>query len=195
MARNTIQFQKGLSEAAFQAAYGTEAQCQAQVVAWRWPDGFICPDCEGRAHCMIKPSRSYPRGLYQCNGCRRQTSPIACTIFAATKLPLTTWFRGLYQMTQTKQGISSLEMARRLGITQNAAWKMKSKLAHVMMEREASKPLDGRVEMDVVYLGGQRHDGKRGRRAGIARLRHDEVPERSRLSRRSRPPTTAVRSG
>lgn len=163
MARNSVQFQKGLSEVAFYRQYGAEEQCQAQVVAWRWPDGFVCPECEERRHCRIKPSRSFPRGLYQCNACRTQTSPIAGTIFASTKLQLTVWFRAMYHMTQTKQGISSLELGRRLGVTQTTAWKIKHKLAVVMMERDAEKPLDGRVEMDDAYLGGERHDGKRGR--------------------------------
>lgn len=165
MARNMVQFQKGLSEADFGKLYGQEAQCLALVVAWRWPNGFECPQCGGAAHCMIKPRRSYPRGLFQCNACKRQTSPIAGTIFAATKLPLTIWFSAMYHMTQTKQGISSIELGRRLGVTQNTAWKIKHKLAQVMMEREAGKPLDGRVEMDDAYLGGERPGGKRGRGA------------------------------
>ena len=63
----------------------------------------------------------------------------AGTIFAATKLPLTQWYRGMYHMTQTKQGISSLELARRLGVQQNTAWLMKQKLAQVMLEREDKK--------------------------------------------------------
>lgn len=163
MARNKVQFQKGLSEAEFERRYGTEERCQAEVVGWRWPAGFECPQCGGRDHCVIKPSGSFPRGLFQCNACRRQTSPIAGTIFASTKLPLRTWFRALYHMTQTKQGISSLELGRRLGTTQTTAWKIKHKLAQVMLERDANKPLKGRVEMDDAYLGGQRSGGKTGR--------------------------------
>ena len=163
MARNMVQFQKGLSEAAFRKLYGDEAQCLALVVEWRWSKGFECPRCGGTKHCHLKPSRSHPRGLFQCAACKRQTSPISGTIFAATKLPLTTWFSAMYHMTQTKQGISSIELGRRLGVTQTTAWKIKHKLAQVMMEREAQKPLDGRVEMDDVYLGGERSGGKRGR--------------------------------
>jgi transposase-like protein len=163
MARNKVQFQKGLSEFAFERLYGTEAQCLAQVIAWRWPGGFACPQCDGTAHCVLNPSRSYPRGLYQCNACKRQTSPIAGTIFAATKLELKVWFRAMYHLTQTKQGISSLELGRRLGTTQTTAWKIKHKLAQVMMERDAQKPLEGRVEMDDAFLGGERSGGKRGR--------------------------------
>ena len=54
--------------------------------------------------------------------CRRQTSPIAGTIFASTHLPLRLWFRAIYHLTQTKQGISSIELGRRLGVTQTTAW-------------------------------------------------------------------------
>ena len=163
MARNKVQFQKGLSEFEFERLYGTEAQCLAQVIAWRWPAGFACRQCGGTAHCVIRPSRSYPRGLYQCNACKRQTSPIAGTIFAATKLELRVWFRAMYHLTQTKQGISSLELGRRLGTTQTTAWTLKHKLAQVMMERDAQKPIEGRIEMDDAFLGGERSGGKRGR--------------------------------
>ena len=160
MARNTVQFQKGLSEPAFEQQYGTEEQCRAAVVASRWPDGFACPACGGHEHSQVKT-----RGLFQCTACRRQTSPIAGTIFASTKLPLPTWFRAMYHLTQTKQGISSIELGRRLGVTQTTAWKVKHKLKQVMIERDACKPLTGRVEMDDVYLGGERSGGKRGRGA------------------------------
>ena len=62
-------------------------------------------------------------------------------------------------------GISSLELGRRLGVTQNTAWKLKHKLMQVMMERDAGKRLTGRVEIDDAYLGGERSGGKRGRGA------------------------------
>src|ERR1035438_3649605 len=104
MARNKVQFQKGLSEAGFDELYGTEDKCRDAVFGWRWPSGFECPVCGGRKHSIIKT-----RALYQCTGCRRQTSLIAGTIFAATKAPLRTWFRAMYHLTQSKGGISSIE--------------------------------------------------------------------------------------
>jgi transposase-like protein len=158
MARNRIQLQKGLSEAGFLAVYGTEELCRAAVARWRWPDGFICPKCGGRDHCMVGPRR-----LYQCNGCRRQTSLTAGTLFDSTKVPLTTWFRAMYLITQTKQGISSIELGRRLGTTQTTAWKIKTKLAEAMRLVNDREPLTGRIEMDDAYLGGERSGGKTGR--------------------------------
>jgi ribosomal protein L37AE/L43A len=160
MARNMVQFQKGLSEAAFEDRYGTEEKCRALLIASRWPDGFECPACGGRTYSEVKT-----RGLFQCSACHRQTSPIAGTIFASTHVPLRLWFRAMYHLTQSKQGISSIELGRRLGVTQTTAWKIKHKLAQVMMERDATKQLGGRVELDDAYVGGERSGGKRGRGA------------------------------
>jgi hypothetical protein len=95
MARNTVQFQKGLSEAQFAVLYGTEDLCRQVVTRWRWPSGFTCPVCGGNHHSFVKT-----RALYQCTACRRQTSLIAGTIFAATKVPLCIWFRAMYHLTQ-----------------------------------------------------------------------------------------------
>jgi hypothetical protein len=87
-------------------------------------------------------------------------------VFQATKLPLTAWFQAIYHLTQSKGGISSIELARRLGVRQPTAWLLKHKLMRAMAEREAQKPkLQGRVEIDDAYLGGERLGGKRGRGA------------------------------
>jgi ribosomal protein L37AE/L43A len=158
MARNSVQFQKGLSDARFEDLYGSEEKCRAALMAWRWPEGFVCPACGSPRHCVIKN-----RGLWQCHACRTQTSLIAGTIFASTKLPLTVWFRAMFLVTQTKQGISRLELSRRLGVSYDTAWKIHHKLAQAMMERDATQRLEGRVEVDDAYLGGEHNGGKRGR--------------------------------
>jgi len=133
MARNKVQFQKGLSEPGFERLYGTEEQCRAAVVASRLPDGFVCPECGGKRHSVVTT-----RGLCQCSACRVQTSPIAGTIFAATRLKLRIWFRAIYHLTQTKQGISGIELARRLGVTQTTARKIKHKFGQVMLGRDGA---------------------------------------------------------
>src|SRR5271166_3574768 len=102
--------------------YGTEEQCHAAFVKWRWPNGFECPGCKGADHCVVTRGA---RRLFQCNACRKQTSVKAGTIFASSKLPLCIWFKTIYLVTQSKKGISSIELGRRLGVTQTAAWMMK----------------------------------------------------------------------
>ena len=152
---------RGLSEPAFRARFGAEAQCLAVVFEMRWGRGFVCERCG-----CEKYSRMKSRKQIQCNACKRQTGFTAGTIFHSTKLPLTTWFRAIYELTQAKGGISSVELARRLGVRQPTAWLMKQKLMTAMEERDAGKPkMGGRVELDDAYLGGVRSGGKRGRGA------------------------------
>ncbi|EQD30017.1 IS1595 transposase, partial [mine drainage metagenome] len=74
MAKNRIQFQKGLSLAEFQNQYGTEEQCRKALFQWRWPKGFQCPSCEGDRFCVLF------NGRYQCNDCRHQTSLTSGTL-------------------------------------------------------------------------------------------------------------------
>jgi len=149
MAKNKIQFQRGLSLARFLTQYGTEEQCRAALFRFRWPQGFRCPECGYAGYCEINR-----RKVYQCNRCHSQTSVISNTIFAATKLPLKTWFLGIYLITQAKDGMSSLNLARALGVSANAALRIKHKLQQTMKERDDDKPLQNLVLMDDVYWGG-----------------------------------------
>lgn len=160
MKKNPIQFQRGQSLFSFFKRFGTEEQCKQALFEARWPGGFRCPECGSQAHCLLQD-----RGLFQCNRCHHQTSVIAGTVFEATKLPLKTWMLGIYLIGQSKDGISTLNLARHLGISQNSAWLLKHKLMQVMLEEENRRKLDGRVELDDVYWGGERHGGKRGRGA------------------------------
>jgi len=115
MPKNRVQFQKGMSLSEFLERYGTEAQCEQALFAWRWPQGFVCPECGHSDHCVLG------RGLYQCHRCRRQTSLTAGTLFAGTKLALTKWLLAIYLLTQSKNGISALELSRQLGVCYNSA--------------------------------------------------------------------------
>lgn len=160
MARNKVQFQKGVSLNEFIKQYGTEDQCFDALHALRWPDGFICPSCGHNKCCQLTN-----RKLQQCNGCHHQTSLTAGTIFESTKLPLTLWFQGIYLITQNKKGVSAMKLHRDLGISYNAAWLMKHKLMQVMMERDDRRKLSGFIELDDAYLGGERTGCKRGRGA------------------------------
>lgn len=160
MSINQVQFQKGLSIADFMERYGTQEKCHAALVASRWPMGFVCPHCTSTRHCTFER-----KGLqyWQCSACREQTTVTCGTIFQATKLPLTRWFLAMHLLTQAKNNVSALELKRHLGVRYKCAWLMKHKLLQVMSEREESRQLDGRVEIDDSYLGGALPGGKRGR--------------------------------
>jgi transposase-like protein len=160
MAMNRVQFQPGLSMAEFMNRYGSDEQCEAALVASRWPSGFVCPLCSGGQ------SSSYRRqGLlyFQCSTCRHQCSILSGTVFEATKLGLSRWFLAMHLLTQSKNNVAALELMRHLGVCYKTAWLIKHKLMEVMRVREDSRLLDGRVELDDAYLGGERSGGKSGR--------------------------------
>ena len=157
---NRIQFQPGLSLTDFWEQFGTEEQCIAAVEQSRWPQGFVCPHCGETEHCVVWHDHVK---TYQCCTCRHQTTLTGGTIFHASKLPLRKWFEAMYFLTQAKNNVSALELKRLLGVCYRTAWRLKHKLLQVMTEREQSRQLDGRVEIDDAYLGGERTGGKVGR--------------------------------
>lgn len=161
MARNRIQFGKGLSISEFLTLYGTEEQCRQAVIAWRWPSVFVCPACSGHDYAIVGRRR-----LYLCHSCRKQTSVTAGTVFENSLLALTKWFQAMWLITQSKNSISTLELSRQIGVKWDSAWRMRQKLAAVMVETEASCRFEGRVEIDDAFLGGRQTEaegGKRGR--------------------------------
>jgi transposase-like protein len=85
----------------------------------RWPDGFRCPRCVGRAGWRLSSGR------WECTVCGRQTSVTAGTIFHRTRTPLPTWFAAAWLMTGQKQGVSALGLQRSLGLgSYQTAWAM-----------------------------------------------------------------------
>jgi len=136
MARNPVQFQKGMSRAAFQDRFGREDRCHEELVRLRWPDGFACPASQGRKYSFYAARRAF-----QCSLCRRQTSVKAGTLFHKSKLPLSTWFLAIYLLTQSKNDVSALELSRQLGVRYDTAWSMKHKLMGAMQERNKNYKL------------------------------------------------------
>ena len=184
MPKNKVQFQKGQSLPEFLALYGTVVQCEQAVFEARWPKGFRCPSCGYHKHCQLRQ-----RKVFQCIRCKQQVSLTAGTLFDNTKLPLTTWFLAINLLSQSKNGISAMDLKRQLGVSYNTAWMLKHKLMQTMRERDDSQPLRGIVEIDDAYLGGETSGGQRGRGAerktpfvAAAQVSADGRPERLRLS-------------
>ncbi|SER48556.1 Transposase zinc-ribbon domain-containing protein [Nitrosomonas sp. Nm51] len=157
---NKIQFQAGMSLHEFLRQYGTEEQCEAALSVSRWPQGWNCSRCDGKRYCCTHNGRR----LWECLDCGYQSSSIVGTVFENTKLPLTIWFLAIYLMAQSKNAVSALELKRQLGVSYKTARLVKHKLLQTMLLREEQRRLDGRVEIDDAYLGGEKR-GKRGRGA------------------------------
>ena len=126
---------RGLSEAGFRERFGSEEACRAALFEMRWREGLTCTGCGGRGFCELKT-----RKVFQCNRCKKQLRLTAGTVFQDSKLPLTTWFAAIYHLAQSKNGISSIELARRLGVKRQTAWLVKHKLMRAMAGREAARP-------------------------------------------------------
>lgn len=160
MAMNKVQFQQGLSMVEFLQAYGSEAQCREALFRSRWPQGFACPVCAERNHSRFeRGAQTY----YQCSACRQQTTLLTGTLFEATKLPLRTWFLAMHLLTSTKTNLAALELKRHLGVSYRTAWRLKHKVMQGMTQREETRQLQGFVQIDDAYLGGERNGGKPGR--------------------------------
>jgi ribosomal protein L37AE/L43A len=157
MTMNRVQFQPGLSLRVFFQRYGTEAQCVEALRRARWPEGFRCPRC---GHGQASRFQRGHQTLWQCGRCRHQTSLTAGTPMADTKLPLRVWWLAIYLVTQAKNGVAALELARQLGVCYRTAWRLKHKLMAAMADREAARRLAGLIQVDDAYLGGERPGGK-----------------------------------
>ena len=148
------------TEADFRGRFADEEQCRAHLARLKWPEGFRCGHCGGRTAYFL-PSK---RVVYECAGCGRQVSVIAGTIFEQSKKPLVLWFRAIFEVTASKQGISAAELQRKLGLgSYQTAWSWLTKIRTAMV-RPNREPLAGEVEIDESYLGGP-EAGKPGRGA------------------------------
>ena len=129
--------------------FSTEENCRQYLFSLRWPDGFVCPHCDGKT--------AWPtnRGLWLCGSCRHQVSVTAGTIFQDSHLPLTMWFRAMWHVTSQKSGMSALGLQRVLGIGgYKTAWGLLHKLRRAMV-RPGRELLSGTVEVDETYWGGE----------------------------------------
>ena len=135
-----------------------EAACRAYLERIRWPAGPRCPRCpEAKVWRMTPPS-------YRCGSCGYDFTVTAGTLFANTKLPLRLWFETLWYVVNQKNGVSALGVQRVLGLgSYPTAWRWLHKLRRAMV-RPGRDRLSGTVEVDEVYVGGER-SGPRGRGA------------------------------
>lgn len=133
----------------FERWFRTEADCLEYLIKLRWPGGFICPCCGSKEAWLLR------RGRYKCRSCRRETSVMAGTLFQDSRKPLGFWFRALWHVTNQKSGASALDLQRALGLgSYVTAWLWLHKMRRAMV-RPGRDRLNGRVEVDETYVGGE----------------------------------------
>ena len=142
----------------FNDRFHDEAACRAYLESIRWPDGSRCPRCPQAGVWKMKAP------FYRCATCGHDFTVTAGTLFADTHLPLRLWFQAMWYVVNQKSGASALGVQRVLGFgSYRTAWNWLHKLRRAMV-RPGRDGLSGTVEMDEVYIGGER-PGKRGRGA------------------------------
>ena len=117
----------------------------------RWGEERYCPHCGGLDTHRTKSARPQP---FRCRDCRSYFSVRTGTAMAHSNLPLRTWALGVYLMSTSLKGVSSMKLHRDLGITQKTAWFMAHRIREGWMGGEDCFPLDGVVEADETYVGG-----------------------------------------
>lgn len=131
------------------------------MVSIRWPEGVICPRCAA-----TKVKFLATRRLWKCYGCTKQFSVKVGTIFEDSPIALEKWLPCLWLIANCKNGISSYEVSRALGVTQKTAWFMLHRVRLAMQSEAGGKKFGGDVEVDETFIGGASrfmHDKKRQR--------------------------------
>jgi transposase-like protein len=120
----------------------------------RWPDGKVtCPRCESESNSFVQT-----RKLWFCNGCKKQFTVKVGTIFEDSPMGLDKWMTAVWMICNCKNGISSYEIHRTLGITQKSAWFMLHRIREAMKDGSIVKmggPESEPVEVDETFVGGR----------------------------------------
>jgi transposase-like protein len=128
--------------------FGTEDKCRELLVRLRFPEGPQCLRCKGS---VVKLDTD--KQLFYCKDCDYQFSVTSGTVFNDSHLPLAKWFLTTHLLCEAKKGLSACQVQRTVGMSYKTAWYLCHRIRHAMTQTD--KPmLDGKVELDVTYVGG-----------------------------------------
>lgn len=132
------------------------------AVKLRWPNGKVtCPRCGGAKHSFIKTRR-----IWFCYDCQKQFTLKVGTVFEDSPIGLDKWMTAFWMLVNCKNGISSMEIHRALGVTQKTAWFMLQRLRLALQDTFMGK-LGGHVEVDETFIGGKARFMHKNKRAKV----------------------------
>jgi transposase-like protein len=119
--------------------------------SYRWPNGVECPYCQAKEPMFLKSRR-----IWKCRAtkCRKQFSVKVGTIFNESPIGLDKWLIGIWLISNCKNGVSSYELARDIGVSQKTAWFMLGRI-RLAMQNENGGKLSGEIEADESFIGGK----------------------------------------
>jgi transposase-like protein len=155
--------------------FSDEQVCIDTLAKLRWPDGVECPECLTKdGHYWIKTQKRW-----KCHECRRQFSVKLGTIFEESPIPLTKWLPAMWLISNCKNGVSSWELHRALGITQKSAWFMLHRLRLGLQAPNLGTKIGGNnggeVEADETFVGGKFKNMHRDRKMRFAQANQGQT--------------------
>jgi transposase-like protein len=152
--------------------------CHKFMVGMRWPDGVRCPRCHHKDVGELVKSRR----VWNCKGCKKQFSVKVGTIFEDSPLGLDKWLPATWMIVNAKNGISSCELSRSLGVTQKTAWFMLHRI-RLAMQDGSFVTFKGRVEADETYIGAKARYMHKDRRTAKGNAAFAKTPIQGVLER------------
>jgi transposase-like protein len=129
--------------------FSDKETCTTFMAQLRWPEGVTCPNCNGKAVSYLST-----RFMWKCKVCKRQFSVKVGTIMEDSPIGLDKWLAAIWLIANCKNGVSSYEIHRALGITQKSAWFLNHRI-RLAMQTGTFEKLSGQVEVDETYIGGK----------------------------------------
>jgi transposase-like protein len=142
--------------------FSDEQVCIEAVAKLRWPNGPVCPACGHKEHYYLKSQRRW-----KCKECHKQFTVKLGTIFEDSPIPLQKWLPALWLLVNCRNGVSSYEISRDLGVSQKAGWFMLQRLRLALQENSIVKlggPEGKHVEVDETFIGGKARNMHKSRR-------------------------------
>jgi len=142
--------------------FENELVCINELIAMRWPDGVVfCIGCGEVGNCIWLSKQR----RFKCRGCKKQFSVKVGTIFHDSPLGLDKWMIAMWMLANCRNGVSSYEIARNVGITQKSAWHMMHRIRKAMTDTSSTKlGSNAPVEIDETFVGGKVKNMHKSRR-------------------------------